>query len=99
MQHRPRRLVAAQTKNTLQTQGADAVLLAGNLPHGAEPDRQRHVAVLKNGARNDRHLVATMVAKPAMPPNRPGIATHATRTDPAAGPAQCREVLNTGLLG
>jgi hypothetical protein len=36
--------------------------LAGDLPHGAEPDRQRQVAVLEDGPRCDRHLVPAMVA-------------------------------------
>jgi len=99
MQHRPGRLVAAQAEYPLETQGAHAVLLAGDLPHGAKPDRQRYVTVLKDGPRSDRHLVSAMAAKPTCPPNRPGIGSRTPRTDPSAGPTQCREVLNTGFFG
>ena len=37
--------------------------MAGDLPHGAEPNRQRQVAVLKNGSRRDRHLITAVVAE------------------------------------
>src|SRR5580704_8644466 len=67
MQHRPGGLIAAQAENTLQAQSTDAILLAGDLPHGAEPDRQGQVTVLKNGSRGDRHLMPAIAAKPPIP--------------------------------
>src|SRR5271169_2544050 len=68
MQHRPSGLIAAQPENTLQAQSTDAILLAGDLPHGAEPDRQGQVTVLKNGSRGSV---------------RRGISTSSTRADRA----------------
>src|ERR1039457_3643744 len=40
-----------------------------------------------------------MAAKPTHPPNRPAVGSRTPRTDPSAGPTQCREVLNTGFFG
>jgi hypothetical protein len=79
--HSPGRLVTASAENPLQTPGAHAVLLAGDLPHGAEPDRQRYVTVLKDGPCGDRHLIPAMAAKPTRPPNRPGIGSSASWAD------------------
>src|ERR1022692_718014 len=98
MQHCPSGLVTAQTEDALQTQSANASLLAGNLPHGAEPDRQGQVAVLKNGPRRDRHLIPALAAKPPIPPNRPSIGSRAPRTHPSPGPPQSCEVFGAGIL-
>jgi len=88
MQHRPGGLVTAQTEDALQTQSADAVLLAGNLPHGAEPDRQGQVTVLKNGPCRDRHLIPAVVAATPIPPDRQSISTRAPGTNPPVRPTQ-----------
>src|SRR5260370_14618105 len=98
MQHRPSGLVAAKTQNTLQAQSADAVLLARDLPHGPEPDRQRQMAVLKNGARRDRHLIPALVAAPAIPPNRPSLGSGAPRTQPSSRPTKTSEVRGARLI-
>src|SRR5271157_12924 len=98
MQHRPSGLIAAQPENTLQAQSTDAILLAGDLPHGAEPDRQGQVTVLKNGSRGDRHLIPAIAAKPPIPPNRPSIGSRAPRTHPSPGPPQSCEVFGAGIL-
>ena len=44
VQPSPRRLVAAQAEHPLQAQRADAVLLAGDEPHGEKPHPQRRGA-------------------------------------------------------
>src|SRR5271169_1102433 len=88
MQHRPCRLIAAQAQDALQAQRANAILLAGDLPHGAEPYRQRHVAVLQDGSRGDGHLIPAMLAKPPISPYRPRLGRCAPWTDPATGPAR-----------
>src|SRR3974390_3881375 len=75
-----------------------AVLLAGDLPHGPEPDRQGQMTVLKYGPRRNRHLIPALVAAPALPPNRPSLCSGAARTDPSARPAQSCEILGAGLL-
>ena len=98
MQHRPGCLVASQAENALQAQGADAVLLAGDLPHGAKPDRQGQMTVLENGSCRHRHFIPAMIAKPTIAPNRPRIGASASWTDPTARPAQCREVFGASLL-
>jgi hypothetical protein len=55
--------------------------------YGAEPDCQRHVAVLEDSSRGDRHLIAAMLAKPVRPTNRPGVGPLAPWTGPPAEPA------------
>src|SRR5260370_8261666 len=99
MQHRPSGLVAAKTQNTLQAQSADAVLLARDLPHGSEPDRQRQMAVLKDGARRDRHLIAALVASPTITPNQTPLSSPAPRTQPSAGPPTTSQVPRPVLPG
>lgn len=98
MQHGPRRLVTAQPQDGLQTKGADAVFLAGDLPDGAKLDRQWKMAVLKDGSGRDRHLVAAMAAKPAISPYRPSFGSLTVRACPARGPTQRRQILDTGFL-
>jgi len=48
MQQCPGGFVAPQPQHALDAKGADAVLLAGELRDGAEPDRQGKKAVLEN---------------------------------------------------
>src|ERR1700723_683126 len=98
MQHRPGGLIAAQAENTLQAQSTDAILLAGDLPHGEEPDRQGQVTVLKNGSRGDRLLMTATAARPPIPPNRPSIGSRAPRAHPSSGPPQSCEVFGAGIL-
>jgi hypothetical protein len=52
----PGGLVAAQAKHPLQAQRADAILLAGDKPHGKKPQPQRLVRVLEYGAGRQRYL-------------------------------------------
>jgi len=98
MHHHPRRLVASQPQNTLQTYGADAVLLAGHLPDGAKPDRQREMAVLKHSPGSNRHLVTAMATEPAVASHGPSFGCRATRTTPTARPTQCRQILDARLF-
>ena len=51
VQHRPRRLVGARPEHAPKAQCRDAVLLAGHLPRGGEPHRQRRMGVLEDRAR------------------------------------------------
>jgi len=85
MHHHPRRLVTPQPQNTLQTYGADAILLAGYLPDGAKPDRQREMAVLKHSPGSDRHLVSATTAEPAVASHSPSFGCRAARTTPSPG--------------
>ena len=47
VEHRPRRLVARQPQNALQPQGADALLLAGDVPGGGEPNAKGRARLSK----------------------------------------------------
>jgi hypothetical protein len=98
VKHRPGGLIAAQAQNPLQSQSTDAVLLAGDVPHGPKPDPQGQMTVLKNGPRRDRHLIPALVATPAIPSHRPGLCSGAPWTDPSARPAQNCEKLGAGFL-
>src|SRR5208337_3417429 len=57
------------------------------------------MTVLKNGPCSDRRLIPALAAKPMRPTNRPASGFRTPWTDPSAGPAQCREVFNTEVLG
>src|SRR5579875_1550114 len=98
VQDRARGFVAAQTQRTLQSQGADAVLLVGDIPHGSKPSPQQQVAVLKDGARRDRYFIPATPAPPAIPPNLPSLSSLAPGTSPTARPAQPCKVFSTGLF-
>src|SRR5208282_5981588 len=98
VQDRPSGFVAAQTQRTLQSQGADAVLLVGDVPHRSKPSPQRQVAVLEDGARSDGNLVPATAAPPAIPPNLPSLSPLAPGTYPTVRPTQACEVLDTRLL-
>src|SRR5450759_1910541 len=56
MQPGPGRLIAAQAEHPLQAQRADAVLLAGNEPHGEKPHPQRLARVLQHSSGRQRYL-------------------------------------------
>ena len=58
VQHGPRCLIAAQTKNTLQSQCADTMLLVGDVPNGGKPDAKLCARFIKNGARCYRGLMS-----------------------------------------
>lgn len=57
VQHGPRGLIAAQTKNTLQSQCADTMLLVGDVPNGGEPYAKLGTRFIENGARCNRGLM------------------------------------------
>ena len=50
MQHGPGCLVASKAKNTLETQGADTVLLVGDIPNSCEPNAQFGSGFVEYGA-------------------------------------------------
>src|ERR1019366_3615716 len=75
VQQCPSVLVAAQTKHTLQAQGADAIFLGSHLPHGPKPNRQRQFAVLEDRARQDRGFPTAVFTTPKMASDRQPAAT------------------------
>src|SRR5512144_1311733 len=56
MQPGPGRLLAAQAEHALKAQRADAVLLAGDEPHGEKPHPQRLARVLQHRSSRQRYL-------------------------------------------
>ncbi len=81
-QDRPSRFVAAQTQNTLQSQGADAALLIGDEPHRSKQTLQGQVAVQEDGAGNDRYFVPATAAEPAISPNLPSLPSFPSSVSP-----------------
>ena len=53
VQPRPDRLIALETKLTLQSQSTNPIFLAGDQPHGQEPELQRLPRPLEKGPRRD----------------------------------------------
>jgi hypothetical protein len=102
VQPRPRRFVAAQPKCPLQTQGAHAILLAGDEPHREKPRTQRLVGVLKHSARRQRRTAVAILESASKHaarrhprlPNNP-----ATRANETVRPAQAPDVVTALNLG
>ena len=100
VQHGPGRLIAAQPQDSLQAEGADSLLLAGEIPRTGEPDLQGRAGLVKDGARGDGGLTATVFA------HQPDTAAAVRRGHGAAAragetvrPAQAFEVGQARLLG
>ncbi len=66
MQPGPGRLVAAQTEHPLEAQRTDAVLLAGDEPHGEKPQPQRLARVPATPFRHARGLLFHRLAQQAV---------------------------------
>ena len=95
----PSGLVAAQSQNALQPQGAHAVLLRHDMPHGSEPQAQRLACVLKDRAGGDGGLPPAAGALEPDLAHRPSPLMPATRTAESVRPAQGEQIVATGLLG
>ena len=99
VQHGPGGLIAAQPEDSLQAESADALLLAGEIPRAGQPDLQGRAGLVKEGARGDGGLTATVFA------HQPDTAAAvrrghgaAARAGKAVGPAQALQVSQAGLL-
>jgi hypothetical protein len=57
VQHGPRRLITAKTKNALESQRTDPMLLAGDVPNGGESDAKFRSGFIKNGTSSYRCLM------------------------------------------
>src|SRR6266850_2125269 len=64
MEHQPGCSVAAQAENPLQSQGTDAVFLAGHTPHGSKPSPHRQVSVLEDSSYQYGNLPTAFRTKP-----------------------------------
>ena len=99
VQPRPGGLVAAEPQRALQTEGADAVLLAGDEPHGHEPGPERLARAFEDGAGGERGAPATAPAAHQIVRHDPShIGRAAVRTDKAGRPAQAPDVITACCL-
>lgn len=100
VQPRPSRFVATQAQCALQTQGAHAILLAGDKPHREKPRAQRLAGVLEHSTgRQRRAAVASPASKhaarrhPRLPSNPTTLANESVR------PAQAPDIVAALGLG
>ena len=94
VQPRPGGLVAAEPEHPLQTESADAVLLAGNEPHGHEPGPERLARALEDRAGGERGAPATTAAAQQLIRHHPRLAAHAAVwADEPVRPAQAPDVV------
>src|SRR5208337_2045698 len=99
VQPSPGRLIAAEPKRPLQSERADAVLLARHEPHGHEPGPQRLARALENRPRGERRTRVTAAAAKQFVRHRPRRAAHAAmRANEALRPAHASNVLPTRLI-
>src|SRR5437588_352733 len=87
-----------EPQHALQTEGADAILLAGHPPQSVEPHLQRGARVLKNRPRSQRSLVRavrTLPERRTQPP-RPAFPTPGA-AEPFR-PAHPEKIVTTGFL-
>jgi len=98
MQPCPCCLVATQPQKSLNRQGACPVLLVGDMPHRAKPQRQRQSAALKDRSHRHRRLSPTSPAEPQPTGHPPCFRVATARTSEAVRPAQRLQVQPTSLL-
>ncbi len=98
MQPSPSGLIATHSKHTFKAQSTRTILLAGNVPHGPEPQRQRQTAVLKDSPRSDRHLATTTAAQKQPPAHRPRLIPATLRAYKAVGPTEIEQVAPAQLI-
>src|ERR1035438_8345609 len=100
VQPSPGRLIAAQTENTLQPQGADTALLVGDVPHRHEPLSQWLAGVLKDRPGRQRRLPLAATAVQQPPRRHPRFAGPAAEgAYKPTRPAQAPDVVPTCGMG
>ena len=93
VQQGPRSLVAVQAKHALQPQGADALLLTGEVPRCSEPHSKGRAGLVEEGARRHAALMAARSADQSAPGGASGRIHHpACRTAKPVGPPQLLQV-------
>src|SRR5204862_4697496 len=84
--------------HALQTEGADAILLAGHPPQSVEPHLQRSARVLKNRPRSQRSLVRTARTLPERGTQPPSSAFPTPGAAEPFRPAHPEKIVTTGFL-
>lgn len=95
----PSRLVAAQSKNSLQSQGADPSLLACDPPDRPEPESKRKVTALKNSACRDGDVHPASPTVPEATACFPSLAVGAARASEPRRPPNVGEIVFARLFG
>jgi hypothetical protein len=99
VQHHPCGLVTGQAQLALQKQGRHASLVRGHQGRGPEPVRQRNFRAMKNCARSQPDLVATLAALPApLVQQLLGFCVSAARTNEAIRPTTSGQIPLAGFL-
>ena len=98
VQPSPRRVVTAQSQQTLQPQRIHPLLLVGHVPHRLKPKPQRFPRILEDGAGRERSFQVTLrtAEKPALHRPRPSIS--AARATKPFGPAKLKQILPAAVL-
>jgi hypothetical protein len=98
VQPRPRRPVTPQAQDPLDSQRTGTIFLAGHVPHGSKPQRQRKTAVLKDRPGRDRGLAPTSAAQPEPPAHHPSFLASAAGAYEAVRPAKSTQIRATSLV-
>ena len=99
MQHRPRRLIAAQAQGSLKTQCADPVLLIGQVPCRREPAAQWRARLRKDRAGRHRSLITAATTHQTRTRRSVGLTRFgASRTDESLGPPKPLKIIHTSHL-
>lgn len=95
----PSRLVAAQPKNSLQSQGADPALLACDPPDCPKPESKGKATALENGACRDRDIPPASPTVPEAAACFPSLVMGAAWASEPRRPANPGEIILAGLVG
>src|SRR5439155_7292845 len=98
VQPTPSGLVTSEPQHALQTEGADAILLAGHPPQSVEPHLQRGARVLENRPGSQRSLVHTTRTLPEGGTQPPPSAFPTTGAAKPFRPAHPEKIITTGFL-
>jgi hypothetical protein len=98
MENGPGGLITAPAQNSLHSQSAGSIFLAGNLPDGPEPGPQRQTTILENRAGGYRSPMMACRADSSAAPRRPSFPPLAAGTAETRGPPQTFQVRATLVL-
>jgi len=100
MEHHPGGVVTSNAKLALEEQRRDTPFVSGHQVGCPEPQGQRRLRIMKDGARGQRDLMTTGGAFPAFSSHqRVAVTVCAARTHEPLRPATPSQVLLAGLFG
>ena len=98
LQPLPSSVIAAQAKNSLQSESICPIFLTSDVPHSTKPKPQGFPSAMKNSSGGDRSLRSTSNAMEKTPICSPSARFSAMRANKALRPSQCSEVFDTSGL-